>query len=151
MNTTFNPLPLLGRILLALIFVLAGYNKLTGGVGSTVANMTSHGIPAASALVYGAIAVELAGGLMLMIGLYARWSALVLFVYMLTLAVIFHAYWAAPAAAMQAQHAFFYEHLSMMGGLLLVVAYGAGPLSVDQAFEHGVRHAGYPAGGHPAE
>ena len=68
----------LGRLLMALIFVRAGINKL-GTIAATTAAMRSHGIPYPDVLVWGAILVELGGGLMLVAGLYARWVALALF------------------------------------------------------------------------
>ena len=70
-------------------------------------------------------------GLLLMVGLFARCAALALFFYTLVLALIFHAYWAAPAAQARMQASFFFGHLSMMGGMLMVVAFGAGALSLD--------------------
>ncbi len=120
----------LGRVLLALIFVRAGINKL-GSIDATAAEMAKGGIPLSNILVYGAIVMELGVGLLLMVGLFARCAALALFFYTLTLALIFHAYWAAPAAQARMQAAFFFGHLSMMGGMLMVVAFGAGALSLD--------------------
>jgi putative oxidoreductase len=69
---------------------------------------------------------------MLVAGLYTRWVALALFFYTLTLALIFHAYWTVsdPTAARAEANSFF-GHLSMMGGMLFVVAFGAGGYSVD--------------------
>jgi putative oxidoreductase len=128
--------PPLARILLALIFVLAGVSKL-GDPMRTVGMMASHGIPLSQVLVFGAIAVELVGGLMLMLGWHGRLAALVLCVYTLTLALIFHAYWRATGADASTQHALFFGHLSMMGGMLYVVAYGPGPVSVDEAVGSG--------------
>ena len=90
-------LPALGRVFLALIFVLSGLRKL-GSIGTTAAQMANHGIPYSSLLVWGAVALELGGGLMLMSGLVTRWVALALCLYTLALAVIFHAYWALPPA-----------------------------------------------------
>ena len=83
-------------------------------------------------LVWGAIALELGGGLMLVAGLYARWVALALFFYTFSLALIFHHYWTIsdPAVARTDASSFF-GHLSMMGGMLFVVAFGAGAYSVD--------------------
>lgn len=132
MSNLSRGVPLLGRVLLALIFVLAGISKLANPA-PTVAMMGSHGIPLPQILVFGAIAVELVGGAMLMLGFYGRAVALVLFCYTLTLALVFHAYWAAPAAQAATQHALFFGHLSMMGGMLYVAAFGSGPLSVDEA------------------
>lgn len=129
MNTLEKLVVVLARILLALIFVRAGINKL-GSIDSTAAEMAKAGIPLAHLLVYGAILMELGGGLLLIAGLFARWVALALFGYTLTLALIFHAYWNAPAQA-HLQASFFFGHLSMMGGMLMVVAFGAGAYSVD--------------------
>jgi putative oxidoreductase len=131
MNALTDFIALVGRILLAFIFVQAGYNKLTGGIAGTVTNMTNHGIPLADILVWGAIAVELGGGLLLMAGLLARWAALALAAYTTALALIFHAYWLAPAAELRADRALFYNHLAIIGGMLVVVAFGAGYYSLD--------------------
>jgi len=120
----------LGRVLLALIFVRAGINKL-GSIDATAAEMAKGGIPLSNILVYGAILMELGVGLLLMVGLFARCAALALFFYTLVLALIFHAYWAAPAAQTRLQASIFFAHLSMMGGMLMVVAFGAGALSLD--------------------
>jgi putative oxidoreductase len=130
MYPVLTPLPLLGRILIALIFVLAGINKL-GSIDATAANMASHGIPYAGYLVWGVVALELVGGIMLIVGLLTRPIAAALFFYTLALAVLFHPYWTFAGAAARTQHAYFYEHLAMMGGMLFVVAFGAGPLSID--------------------
>jgi putative oxidoreductase len=130
MYPVLKPLPLLGRILIALIFVLAGIGKL-GSTDATAASMARHGIPYAGYLVWGVVALELVGGIMLIVGLLTRVVSLALFLYTLALAVLFHPYWAFTGEAAHTQHAYFYEHLSMMGGMLFVVAFGAGPFSVD--------------------
>jgi putative oxidoreductase len=132
MDSALKLLPLVGRILLALIFVLAGIRKLAS-TDATAALMASHGIPFANILVFSAIAVELGGGLLLVVGWHGRGAALVLFLYTLSLALIFHAFWGAPAAAQRTEYAFFFGHLSMMGGMLYVVAFGPGPISVDES------------------
>ena len=94
--------------------------------------MRDHGIPYPDILIWGAIALELGGGLMLVAGLYARWVARALFFYTLSLALIFYPYWTAsdPAVA-RTEASSFFGHLSMMGGMLFVVAFGAGAYSVD--------------------
>jgi putative oxidoreductase len=130
MNESISPLPALGRILLALIFVQAGISKL-GTVASTTANMASHGIPYANILVWGAIALELVGGLMLMAGLLTRLLGFLFFLYVLTLGLVFHRYWEMTGAAERTQHAYFFQHLAIMGGMLYVMAFGAGPYSID--------------------
>jgi putative oxidoreductase len=130
MDAAVAPVSAVGRLLIAVIFVRAGINKL-GAIAGTSAAMKSHGIPYPNVLVWGAVLVEFGGGLTLMAGFYARWAALALFFYTLALALIFHAYWAAPEATARTEAAFFFGHLSMMGGMLYVVAFGAGPYSID--------------------
>ena len=108
-----------------------GYNKLFGGTAGTVATMASHGIPFPNILVWGAVVVELGVGLCLMAGLLARWAALILAAYTLALGLIFHAYWLAPAAEARFDRIIFFNHLSIIGGMLIVVAFGAGAYSLD--------------------
>lgn len=130
MNAASGLIALAGRVLLALIFVLAGYAKIWA-TAATATDMANRGIPLSGILVYGVIVLELIGGLMLMFGLYARWVAAAFFLYTLALALIFHPYWAASVADAQIERGFFLEHLSMMGGMLMIVALGAGPWSLD--------------------
>jgi putative oxidoreductase len=143
MNPVLKPLPALGRFLLALIFVLAGIRKL-GSIAATAAIMEKHGIPHADMLVWGAIALELGGGLALMLGFLARLAALALFFYVAVLAVMFHPFWTFTGEAFGAERGAFYGHLSMMGGMLFVVAFGAGPYSID-ALIFGRRGSAAPA------
>jgi putative oxidoreductase len=131
MNPLTNFIALLARILLGVLFVQGGYNKLFGGIPGTVATMTSHGIPLPNILVWGAIVVALGVGLCLMAGLFARWAALILAAYTLVLALIFHAYWLAPATEARFDRIIFFNHLSIIGGMLAIVAFGAGCLSLD--------------------
>ena len=130
MHSVLSPLPALGRVLLAAIFVRAGFGKL-GTIAATSATMTSHGIPYADTLVWGVVALELGGGILLLVGFLARLMAAAFFFYVLALAVIFHPYWAAAGEAARTQHALFFNHLAIMGGMLFVVAFGAGPYSID--------------------
>jgi putative oxidoreductase len=131
MNPLTNFIALLARILLAILFVQGGYNKLFGGTAGTVAYMTSHGIPFPNILVWDAVVVELGIGLCLMAGQFARWAALILAAYTLALGLIFHAYWLAPAADARFERIIFFNHLSIIGGMLAIVAFGGGCLSLD--------------------
>jgi putative oxidoreductase len=130
MNESVSPLPALGRILLSLIFVRAGITQI-GTVASTSAYMASHGIPYPNILVWGAIALGLVGGLMLMTGLLTRLVSFLLFLYTLVLAVLFHPYWTMAGEAARNEGASFFLHLALMGGLLYAMAFGAGPYSID--------------------
>jgi putative oxidoreductase len=123
--------PLVGRILLALIFVLSGLSKL-GGFAGTVGYIQSVGLPAAQLLAVIAIMFELGGGLLLVLGWKARWGAAALFVFTFLAAVLFHAYWAAAPDQAMMQQIQFMKNLAMMGGLLYIVVYGSGPLSLEK-------------------
>jgi putative oxidoreductase len=124
--------PLAGRILLSLIFIISGAGKIFGFSG-TAAFMASQGLPLASLLLTATIALEIVGGLSLLLGFKARWLALLLFLFLIPTTIIFHNFWAASGEAMQMQMGHFLKNLGIMGGLLYVVAYGAGPLSIDNA------------------
>ncbi len=121
--------PVVGRFLLALIFVLSGWGKIAGFEGS-VAYMASKGMPFPQFLLPGAILIELGGGLVLMIGWNARWAALAIFLFCIPTTLIFHNYWAVPPEQAQNQMIHFLKNLAVMGGLLYVVAFGPGPFSV---------------------
>ena len=119
-----------GRFLLALMFVMAGFSKITGFAG-TVGYMAAKGIPAAEVLAVLTILLEIGGGLALMAGLHARWAALGLALFTLLASVIFHNFWAVAEAQKMVQQLMFMKNLSVVGGLLMVAALGAGPASVD--------------------
>jgi putative oxidoreductase len=133
-----NLITLAGRFLLALIFVLSGFNKLTNLAGSA-GYMTQAGIP--QILVYpgllASIAVELGFGLLLMIGFKARMAALAIFLWFIPVTILFHFLPYREAAAhgqamvAMAQQINFMKNLSIMGGLLLIAGFGSGVWSVD--------------------
>ena len=121
--------PLAGRILLALIFVISGYNKLVGFDG-TVGYIASKGLPLPQLAAAAAIAIELIGGILLVIGWQTRWAATAIFLFLIPTTLIFHPFWAV-AAGKQMELIQFMKNLCIMGGMLYVMAFGAGPLSVD--------------------
>lgn len=123
---------LIGRLLLAYIFVLSGYGKLVGFTG-TAAYMTKYGLPMVQVLLAATIAIELGGGLMLAVGWKARWAALAFFLWLIPVTLVFHAYWGAPADQVMAQTVQFQKNLAIMGGMLYVVFCGPGKLSLDKA------------------
>lgn len=116
-------LHLLGRILLAIIFVLSGFGKLNDPAG-TAAYMQSAGLPAL--LLWPTIALELLGGIAIVIGFQTRWIALALAAFCLVSAAIFH-----HNFADQGQMINFLKNLSIAGGFLLLASSGATALSVD--------------------
>lgn len=123
--------PLVGRILMALIFVMSGFGKITGFEG-TVGYIASKGLPMPELLAIGAIIVEVGGGIMLIVGWNARWAAAAIFVFTAMAALFFHNFWAVPPAEAQNQMINFMKNISMMGGLLYVVVHGSGPFSLSR-------------------
>jgi len=121
--------PVTGRVLLALIFVLSGFNKI-GGFAGTAGYMASKGLPMAEVLLVLTIIVELGGGLLIMLGWQARWGAAAIFLFLIPVTLVFHNYWAVDAAQQQMQMIQFMKNLSIMGGMLMIVAFGPGPYSM---------------------
>lgn len=122
--------PLVGRVLMALIFLKSGFGKITGFAG-TAGYMASKGMPFAEVLLVGALVFELAGAIMLILGWRVHWGALLLIVFMIPATLMFHNFWAVDAAQYQNQLNHFLKNVAMVGGLLYVMAFGAGPLSLD--------------------
>jgi len=132
MNTAVNKIaPLLGRILLALIFLLSGVNKI-GGFSATAGWMAAKGLPMADVLLVLTIVVEIGAAIMIMIGWKARLGALALVLFTIPVTLIFHNFWAVPADQHQLQMIMFMKNLAMIGGMLFIMAYGSGPLSVER-------------------
>jgi putative oxidoreductase len=123
--------PLAGRILIAAIFLLSGSGKI-GGFEGTVGQIASKGMPLPELAAAGAIAVELIGGILVLVGWHARWAAAALFLFMIPTTLLFHSFWTFEPAQQTAQRIHFMKNLAIMGGILYVMAFGAGPLSVDQ-------------------
>ena len=122
--------PFIARILLAAIFLISGYDKI-GGFSKVVAFMASKGIPLSEIALALSIVLEIGGGLLLIAGWKARWAAAAIFVWLIPATLIFHNFWAVDAAQYQNQLNHFLKNLCIMGGMLYVMAFGAGPLSVD--------------------
>jgi len=129
-NSMQNPLALIGRILLAIIFVKYGFDKI-GGFDGTARYIASKGLPMPSVLAALALIVELGGGLLVVIGLFTRWAALALAVFCLLTAFLFHPFWALPAANQMSEQISFWKDLALAGGLLLLAAFGPGAISLD--------------------
>ena len=113
-----------GRFLLGLLFLLSGLGKL-GAYGSTAAYMSATGVP--GALLPAVIATEVFGALAIVLGWKTRVVAFLLAGFSLLTAVTFH-----NNLADQTQMIMFFKNLSIAGGFLLLVANGAGPLSLDR-------------------
>jgi len=130
LNNLQNPLALVGRILLALMFVLAGASKI-GGFSGTVGYIASGGLPAPAVLAVLTIVLELGGGLALVFGLYTRWVALALGLFTVLVSFLFHPFWAVPADQAMVTNLLFMKNISVAGGMFVLAAFGAGSLSLD--------------------
>ena len=130
MNTQGFPV-LIARLLLALMFLGAGIDKLTGLEG-TAGYIASVGLPMPTLLAAGAGVVEVLGALLLIVGWQARWAALALAGFTVLATFIFHAFWSLPRDQQMMQQLMFMKNLSVIGGLLMVFAFGAGALSLDR-------------------
>lgn len=130
--TLQNPLALVGRILIALLFIPAGFGKISGFAG-TVGYATSVGMPMPTVAVAVGLLIELLGGLALLFGFGTRIAALALAVFTLMASFFFHAYWALPADQQMMQQLLFFKNVAVTGGLLAFAAFGAGAWSVDGA------------------
>ena len=131
MRGTSDALSLIGRILLAAIFVWSGFGKI-GGFEGLAGQSASKGFPAAQAFAAATIAIEMGAGLMLVAGWKARWAALLLAVFTVIVTIFYHNYWAVPEAQKMMQQIQFMKNLALIGGLLMVTAFGPGRLSVDK-------------------
>jgi putative oxidoreductase len=123
-------LTLIGRVLLGLIFLVSGINKIADPQG-TQQYMTMMGMSWMTTLFYiGAVAVELAGSISLLLGYRAKAGGWLLFLFLIPTTLIFHTNFADPN-----QMIHFLKNVSMMGGLLYVARYGAGRYSMDAGVE----------------
>ena len=125
-----NPMSLIGRVLLALLFLPAGFSKI-GGFDKTVGYISSKGVPLPEASAAIAIAVELGLGLLLLVGFKARWAALGIALFTVVITFIFHAFWSVPPDQVMQQQQAFFKNIAVVGGLLLVAAWGPGAWSLD--------------------
>jgi putative oxidoreductase len=125
-----SPLIVVGRVLLALMFILSGFGKLAD-ISGTAGYIASGGLPMASALAVLVGLLELVGGIAIAIGFQARWAALALGLFTLAASFLFHQFWAAPADQAFVQQLMFMKNLSVAGGLFIVAALSAGPVSID--------------------
>lgn len=124
-------LALAGRLLLAYLFIPAGFAKLMGFAG-TVGYIASVGLPLPAVGAAIAIVVELGAGIALLLGYKTRIAAIVLAVFTLVASFFFHAYWAAPEAMKMVATLLFNKNIAVVGGLLALAAFGPGRLSIDK-------------------
>jgi len=126
-----NLLWLVGRILIALIFVRSGWGKLTD-LGSFAAMLDRGDVPMASVVALIGAVVEFGGGLAIVFGVGTRYAALLMIVFTAMATLIAHRYWTYPADQQQAQMVQFAKNISIIGGFLVVFVTGGGHYSLDR-------------------
>jgi putative oxidoreductase len=137
MWTDYRYAPLIGRLLLATIFLMSGVSKVMNAEG-TQQYMMAMGMTWATTLFYlGAVALELGGGLSLLLGYWTRVGAWALIVFMIPTTLVFHSNFGD-----QNQMIHFLKNLAMTGGLLYVATFGPGPISLDARLGGGVNDVG---------
>ena len=122
---------LLARILLVLLYVIFGWEKLIG-FGGTVGYMASLGLPMPTVVAVIVVVMEFFVALALVIGWYTRPLALLLALYTLGTAIIGHHYWTMTGDAQAENMINFYKNVSIIGGLLLLCVTGPGKYSLDK-------------------
>ncbi|WP_208512819.1 DoxX family protein [Variovorax paradoxus] len=130
-NSAQDTLALIGRILIAYLFIPAGIGKLMG-FGGTVGYITSAGLPLPEVAAAVAIVIELGLGIALLLGFKTRWTAIVMAIFTVVTALFFHKYWAVPDAMKMMQQINFNKNMAIAGGLLAFAAFGPGRFSIDK-------------------
>lgn len=131
MNDSSNSIaPLVGRLLIASIFIFSGINKvlnfsmMTGFAGT-------KGMPLPALMIAGAATVEIFGGLAVLAGIRGKIAGWILFVYLIPTTLIFHNFWAMQGADRIDNEGHFMKNLAIMGGLLFLATFGPGQHSFD--------------------
>jgi len=125
-------LPLVGRILIAALFLVAGIGKAMGYAG-TVGYMAKLGFPAPEVMTIIAIVFEIGGGVLLILGWKTRWVAWGLIVFVVVATFAAHRFWEFDAAQMMNQRTQFLKNFAIVGALLMLAAFGPGRASADKA------------------
>lgn len=126
-----DALLLVARILMMLLFVLFGWEKLTDFSGTST-YMAAEGLPLPAVTAAVVIMMEFFVGLAIVLGFWTRPLALLLALYTLGTALVGHHYWTMAGAEHMANMINFYKNLSIIGGLLLLCLTGPGRYSIDR-------------------
>ncbi|MEM9162020.1 MAG: DoxX family protein [Cyanobacteria bacterium P01_F01_bin.4] len=118
-------IPLVARTCLALIFIQSGIGKI-GGFAGVQQQIAGAGIPLAALVAFFTIGFQMAGGISLILGYKARIGSILLLVFLIPATLVFHNPIADPSQMIQ-----FLKNLAIIGGLLMVLTYGAGSVSLD--------------------
>ena len=129
-DSSSSIVPLLGRFLISIIFILSGVNKVAS-FSMMTGFVASKGMPLPYLMIGGAAAVEILGGLAILAGFQTKIAAWILFLFLIPTTAMFHNFWVMQGADRMDNQGHFMKNLAIMGGLLFVAAFGAGSYSVD--------------------
>lgn len=120
-----------GRVALVALFIMSGFDKLMNPSG-LAGMLAGKGFPMATALAYAAGLVEVVGGVLVAIGWQTRLAAFALAAFTVIASLIAHQYWTMTGPARYANYLQFWKNVAMIGGLMMLMAAGAGRYSVDR-------------------
>jgi putative oxidoreductase len=130
----------IGRVLISAVFIVFGYiqfrhigNYIANPAVLKVAGMTG-GILSPTVIAYLVAAIDLFGGVLILVGYQTRWTAVVLIVFVVLTLLLVHTFWTMEGAARAANQGNFYKNLGLIGGLLFLIALGPGRCSLDHRF-----------------
>lgn len=128
-------LSLLARLMIVAIFLMSAVAGKIMNFNGTVERMAAEGVPSPTILLGGAIAFLLLGGLSIVLGLWGRFGALLLLIFLAAATYYFHDFWKlppdTPPERMQMEVISFLKNLALMGTMLFLIANGTGPWSLD--------------------
>jgi putative oxidoreductase len=130
----------LGRVLISAVFIVFGYIQFTH-IGTYIANPAvikvaamTGGILSPTVIAYLVAAIDLFGGILILVGYQTRWTAIVLIVFVVLTLLLVHTFWTMEGPARAANQAHFYKNLGLIGGLLFLITLGSGRCSLDHRF-----------------
>ncbi len=130
----------ISRVLLSAVFIVFGVIQFTN-IGNYIANPAviavakmTGGIVAPTVIAYLVAAIDLVGGILILIGYQTRWTAVVLIAFVALTVVLVHNFWTMEGPARAANQAHFYKNLAIIAALLLLVEIGPGRWSLDRRF-----------------
>ena len=129
-----------GRVLLSIVFIVFGYIQFTN-IGNYIANPAivkvaamTGGIVAPVVIAYLVAAIDLFGGILILVGYQTRWTAIVLIVFCVLTLFLVHNFWTMDGPARAANQGHFYKNLALIGGLLFLISVGPGRCSLEHRF-----------------
>jgi len=131
-NSSASIVPLFARILLSAVFIMGGIGKIFGFSFEESMVAAKH-LPLPAVALAIALVIELVGGLAILLGLYTKFTAWIVFLYMIPTTFLFHNFWAMQGPDRLDTMIHFEKNLAIMGGLLLLAAFGSGAYSIDSA------------------